>query len=96
MIHAHREAHQRLWADVTRLARPGYVAAPASLLAFTAWQAGDGAVASIAADRALTDTPGYVMAGIVLTAATTDTPFGDPPMTPDEVADTYAHTWDPR
>ena len=29
----HREAHLRLWTDLTRLARPGYVAAPASLLA---------------------------------------------------------------
>ena len=36
---AHRDAHRRLWTDVVRRAQPGYVAAPASLLAFTAWQA---------------------------------------------------------
>ena len=32
----HNQAHRRLWTDVTRLAQPGYVAAPAALLAFTA------------------------------------------------------------
>ena len=31
-------------------------------LAFTAWQAGDGALANVALDRALADTPGYTMA----------------------------------
>jgi Domain of unknown function (DUF4192) len=30
---AHLDAHRRLWIDVTRRAQPGYVAAPASLLA---------------------------------------------------------------
>jgi hypothetical protein len=29
----HSEAHKRLWTDVVRRAQPGYVAAPASLLA---------------------------------------------------------------
>ena len=44
---AHLDAHRRLWIDVTRRAQPGYVAAPASLLALancrqhqvTAWHA---------------------------------------------------------
>ena len=58
----HREAHLRLWTGITRLARPGYVAAPASLLAFTAWQCGNGALASVALDRALDDDPRYQMA----------------------------------
>ena len=49
----HRDAHRRLWTDVVRRARPGYVAAPASLLAFTAWQCGDGTLANIALERAL-------------------------------------------
>ena len=53
----HRGAHLRLWTDLTRLARPGYVAAPASLLAFVAWQSGDGALANVALDRALADNP---------------------------------------
>ncbi len=59
---AHRDAHRRLWTDLVRRAQPGYVAAPASLLAFVAWQNGDGALANIAIDRALADTPGYSMA----------------------------------
>lgn len=40
----HRDAHIRLWTDLTRHAQPGYIAAPAYLLAFTAWQNGDGAL----------------------------------------------------
>src|SRR5215472_7759650 len=47
---AHLDAHRRLWIEVTRRAQPGYVAAPASLLAFVAWQAGDGALANVALD----------------------------------------------
>ena len=54
---AHRDAHRRLWTDVTRRAQPGYVAAPAALLAFVAWQSGDGALANVALDRALADDP---------------------------------------
>ena len=57
MLPEHNAAHTRLWTDLTRLAQPGYVAAPASLLAFVAWQAGDGALANIALDRALADRP---------------------------------------
>ena len=62
---AHREAHLRLWADLTRHAQPGYIAAPASLLAFTAWQAGNGALANLALDRAENDEPGYSMAQLL-------------------------------
>jgi hypothetical protein len=36
MLPEHGNAHSRLWADLTRLAQPGYVAAPASLLALDA------------------------------------------------------------
>ena len=62
MDHQHRAAHLRLWADLTRLAGPGYAAAPAALLAFVAWQSGDGALANVALDRALADNPNYSMA----------------------------------
>jgi hypothetical protein len=62
---AHREAHLRLWTDLTRLAVPGLVAAPASLLALCAWQAGNGALAQVALDRALDDDPGYRMARLL-------------------------------
>lgn len=62
MLPGHRRAHRRLWTDLTRHARSGYAATPASLLAFTAWQAGDGALANLAVGRALADDRGYPMA----------------------------------
>jgi hypothetical protein len=55
---AHAGDHLRLWMDVTRRAQPGHVAASAALLAFVAWQSGDGALANVALDRALADDPG--------------------------------------
>jgi hypothetical protein len=58
-------AHLRMWTDAVRHAPPGYVAAPASLLAFVAWQAGNGPLANVALDRALADDPGYVMADLL-------------------------------
>jgi hypothetical protein len=89
---AHADAHQRLWTDVTRRAQPGYVAAPASLLAFVAWQAGDGALANVALDRALADEPGYSMAQLLRQVITAGTPpsLARLPMTPEEVAASYA------
>jgi hypothetical protein len=56
---AYAPAHLRLWGDLTCLARPGYVPAPATLLAFVAWQSGKQDLAGIALDRALGDGPGY-------------------------------------
>jgi hypothetical protein len=53
----HRAAHVRLWTDVVRRVRPEYLPAPASLLAFTAWQSGEGALANIAIDRRWRPTP---------------------------------------
>jgi hypothetical protein len=89
---AHRDAHRRLWTDVTRRAQPGYAAAPASLLAFTAWQAGDGTLANIALDRALADTPGYTMAQLIRGALAAGAPpsMATPPMTPEQVTASYA------
>ena len=88
----HLKDHLRLWADLTVLARPGHVAAPASLLAFVAWQAGDGALANIALDRALADNPRYSMAGLLRTALDCGAPpsVARLPMTPEEVAASYA------
>ena len=88
---AHRHAHQRLWTDLARHAQPGYVAAPACLLAFTAWQSGDGALANLALDRALADTPGYSMALLLRDAIDAGAPpsMAVPPMTPEEVAASY-------
>lgn len=58
----YQAAHRQLWTDLTVWARPGYVAAPASLLAFTALQSGAVKLADRALDRALADRPGYRMA----------------------------------
>lgn len=87
----HLGAHLRLWTDLTRLARPGYVAAPASLLAFCAWQNGDGALANVALDRALADKPGYSMALLLREALDAGAPpsMARLPMTPEEVAAAY-------
>jgi hypothetical protein len=54
--------HLALWTDVVRRAEPGLVAAPASLLAFAAWRAGQGALATVALERALADQPDYSLA----------------------------------
>jgi hypothetical protein len=91
MSEAHTAAHQRLWTDLTKLARPGYIAAPATLLAFTCWQAGNGALANIALDRALADSPGYSMARLLREALDAGAPptMARLPMTPQEVADSY-------
>jgi uncharacterized protein DUF4192 len=87
----HKEAHLRLWTDLTRLAAPGYVAAPAALLAFVAWQAGDGALANVALDRALADDPRYSMAQLLRQAITAGAPpsMARLPLSPEEVAASY-------
>ena len=89
---AHRDAHRRLWTDVVRRAQPGYVTAPASLLAVTAWQSGEGALANIALDRALDDTPGYPMALLLRDLLDAGAPpsAATPPMTPEQVTASYA------
>ena len=88
---AHRDAHRRLWIDVIRRAQPGYVAAPAALLAFVAWQSGDGALANVALDRALADDPRYSMALLLRQVITAGAPpsLARLPMTPEEVAASY-------
>jgi hypothetical protein len=91
MVPEHQGAHLRLWTELTRLARPGYVAAPAALLAFCAWQAGDGALANVALDRALADNPRYSMALLLREALDSGAPpsMARLPMTPEEVAAAY-------
>jgi len=91
MLPEHNAAHTQLWTDLTRLAPPGYVAAPASLLAFVAWQAGEGALANIALDRALADDKRYPMARLLRRALDSGAPPSAArlPMTPEEVAASY-------
>jgi hypothetical protein len=61
------------------------------LLAFTAWQRGNGALANIALDRALADQPGYSMATLLRQALDGGAPpsMARLPMTPEEVAASY-------
>jgi hypothetical protein len=93
----HRAAHLRLWTDLVRRAPDHYLPAPASLLAFTAWQSGEGALANIAIERALAADPDYSMAQLIGEALDA----GLPPsaarlsMTPEDVAASYADT-EPR
>lgn len=54
-----------LWLDVTRRAPVGFVAAPASLAAWCAWQRGEHALAVAALRRALAANPGYLMARLI-------------------------------
>jgi hypothetical protein len=88
---AHADGHLRLWTDVVRRAQPGYVAAPAALLAFVAWQSGNGALANVALDRALADDPRYSMATLLREVITAGAPpaLARLPMTPEEVAASY-------
>jgi hypothetical protein len=89
---AHRDAHLRMWTDVVRRARPAYLAAPASLLAFTAWQSGEGALANIALDRALAADPRYSLAHLLRDILDAGVPPSEArlPMTPQQVADSYS------
>jgi hypothetical protein len=90
----HRAAHRRLWTDLIRRATEPYVPAPASLLAFTAWQSGEGAMANIAIERALAADPGYSMAHLIGQAVDAGLPPSAArlPMTPEEVEASYART----
>ena len=88
----HRAAHLRLWTDLVRRAPGHYMPAPASLLAFTAWQSGEGALANIAIEHALAADPGYSMAQLIGEALDAGLPPSAArlPMTPEEVAASYA------
>ncbi|MEV0810945.1 DUF4192 domain-containing protein [Micromonospora sp. NPDC050200] len=57
--------HAALWSDITRRAHTPLAAPPASLLAFAAWRRGEGALASVAVDRALAADPGYTLAHLI-------------------------------
>jgi len=92
MIPEHHRAHMALWADIVRWASGPWLPAPAALLAFTAWQSGDGALANIALDRALAADPGYSMARLLRDILDAGVPPSEArlPMTPEQVAKSYA------
>jgi Domain of unknown function (DUF4192) len=91
MVPEHREAHLKMWTDIVPRARPGHVAAAASLCAFVAWQCGNGALANIALDRALADQPRYSMAHLLRQVIGSGAPpeVARLPMTPEDVAACY-------
>jgi hypothetical protein len=61
-------AAEVLWTELIRRAPAPLDAAPATLLAVTAWVRGDGAMANVALDRALSSRPGYRMAQLLRSA----------------------------
>lgn len=85
------QAHQRMWTDMVRRAQPGYVAAPACLLAFVAWQTGYGPLANVALDRALADDPANLVARMLrrIIGAGAPPSLARFPMTPEQVAASY-------
>jgi len=87
------DAHQRLWVDLVRHLPAEHVPGPAALLAFTAWQAGDGGLASVAIERALAADPEYSMALLIADALHAGLPPSAArlPMTPKQVAASYAN-----
>lgn len=94
---AYNSEHLRLWTDLIRHLPAEFVPAPAALLAFTAWQGGDGALASIAVDRALGADPRYSMALLIADALQAGLPPAAArlPMTPKQVAASYARRRQP-
>lgn len=57
--------HVELWLGIVRRVPDRLVAAPAALLGWAAWQAGNGALAWVAVDRCREVDPGYGMAAIL-------------------------------
>jgi hypothetical protein len=64
-IDADPALHVRLWTEVLRRAEPELSPAPATLLGFAAWQAGDGIIAAMAVERALAADRDYVPARLL-------------------------------
>ncbi|MGY0230397.1 DUF4192 domain-containing protein [Longispora urticae] len=63
--HRPDDPHLPLWTDLTRRAQPGLVAPVATLLAYAAYLDGQGALASLALERARADDPEYPLAGLL-------------------------------
>lgn len=66
--------HVRFWTDVVRRAPLPLLAAPAALLGFAAWLAGQGALAWCALDRCAESDPDYSMADLLGQALTNAVP----------------------
>jgi hypothetical protein len=82
-------AAEVVWTELTRRAPAPLDAAPATLLAVTAWVRGDGALANVALERALSSEPSYTFAGLLRSAL-------DACMRPAEVRQLIRETCGPR
>jgi hypothetical protein len=93
----HAAAHLRLWTDLVRRVEPALVPAPAALLAFVAWQSGNGALAGMAIERALAADPAYSLALLLrdVVAAGVPPSAARLPMTPEEVEESYERAGPP-
>lgn len=80
-------AAQQLWTTLARAVPAPYRAEPAVLLALTAYLAGDGPLACIAADIARTAAPGHTFAALLLTAIRSGLP-------PDQLRATIVELFD--
>ena len=92
------EQHLEFWADIVRRLPNEAVAAPASLLAWTSWQTGRGALANLALDRVQQADPDYSLAELLRAALTAglSPELAEPPMTPAEVERAYGPEPDPE
>ena len=72
--HADAGRHVDLWRDVVRRSPAETLAAPAALLAFAAWLAGDGALGWCAVEVSQEAEPGYGLAGLVTQALAAGVP----------------------
>ncbi|MFF5081972.1 DUF4192 domain-containing protein [Actinoplanes sp. NPDC000266] len=54
-----------LWNGLLRRVEPAFAAGPAALLAYVAWQAGNGSLARVALDRGLLEDPGHRVLGVL-------------------------------
>lgn len=86
MDHGNAGTHVELWRDVVRRTPLDLLAAPAALLGFAAWLAGDGALAWCAVDRCREAEADYSLAGLLTQAlAAAVPPSSWEPIPPEEL-----------
>lgn len=92
---AHAERHVALWRDLVRRAPEDLVPAPAALLAFAAWLAGDGALSWCAVDRCVAAEPDYSLAACMADLLTRAVPPSTWPGVPVADLEAFAPGLDP-
>ncbi|GAA2106323.1 DUF4192 domain-containing protein [Actinomadura alba] len=89
--------HIEFWREVLRRVERGYAAAPACLLAYSAFSRGDGGLANVALERALDADPEYSMAHLLRDLISAGFPPSEARlrMTPAELAEAYGESAGP-